>query len=297
MLRDFDDLIEKVKSIEMSRVAVANANDREVLKAIKLADDIGFIEPILVGNEEEINLLVDELDLGDCRIENALDEIDACERAIKLVRDGEADILMKGHVNTSIYMKAILNRDKGLRTDRLISLLAVYDIPEYSKLLYCTDSGVNVSPDLKGKIDILSNALGAVKSMGILNPKVAVLTANEMINPKIQSTVDADSLVKMVESGEIEDCIIEGPIAFDVAFDPSAAKHKGIDSKVAGDVDLLMFSCMETGNALGKSWLHFNKAKWAGILLGTSHPVILGSRSDTAEIKLNSIALACLVSK
>lgn len=297
MLRDFDDLIEEVRNIGVYRVAVANANDREVLKAIKLAKDMGFIEPILVGEEEGIRRLVDELGLGKCRIVNSLDEVDACRKAVKLVRDGEADILMKGLVNTSIYMKAILNREEGLRTDSLISLLAVYDIPEYKKLLYCTDSGVNVSPDLDGKVDILSNALGAVKSMGIRNPKVAVLTANEMVNPKIQSTVDADSLVKMVENGEIEDCIIEGPIAFDVAFDPQAAEHKGIESKVSGDVDLLMFSCMETGNALGKSWLHFNKARWAGILLGASHPVILGSRSDTAEIKLNSIALACLASK
>lgn len=204
---------------------------------------------------------------------------------------------MKGLVNTSVYLRAILNRENGLRSGRLLSLLAVYELPQYHKLLYCTDSGINVAPDLKQKKDIMTNALLSMKSIGIENPKTAILTANEMLDPKVQSTVDADALVKMVNNNEIPSCIAEGPIAFDVAFDEHAAKHKGIDSKIAGDVDLLVFPNIETGNVLGKSWLRFNNAKWAGIVLGATNPVILGSRSDTAEIKVNSIALACLASQ
>ena len=143
----------------------------------------------------------------------------------------------------------------------------------------------------------MTNALLSMSSIGIKNPKTAILTANEMVDPKVQSTMDAFELVKMVKEGEIPKCIAEGPIAFDVAFDEQAAKHKGIDSKISGDVDLLVFPNIEAGNALGKSWLRFNDAKWAGIVLGATNPIILGSRSDTAEIKVNSIALACLASQ
>lgn len=181
-----------------------------------------------------------------------------------------------------------------MRTGRLLSLLAVYELPQYHKLIYCTDSGINVAPDLAQKKVILTSALEAMKNLGFENPKTAMLTANEMVDPKVISTVDAGALVEMVEKGEVPSCIAEGPIAFDVAFDKHAAEHKGIDSKIAGDVDLLVFPNIEAGNIMGKSWLQFNGAKWAGIVLGAAAPVILGSRSDTPEIKINSIALACL---
>lgn len=296
-MKDFDSLIEKVKLMDKSTVSVAAADDEEVLKAVKIASDLGFIESILVGNQEKIEAMVKDIGLRNYEIVHADTPEEAALEAVKIVKSGRAQVLMKGFVNTSVYMRAILNREFGLRTGRLLSLLAVYDIPEYHKLLFCTDSGVNVSPNLQQKKDILTNTLLATKSMGLDMPKVAALTANEMVDPKIQATLDANALVEMVGKGEIPECIIEGPIAFDVAFDKGAAEHKGIDSKIAGDVDVLMFSNMETGNALGKSWLHFNKAKWAGIILGGSNPVVLGSRSDTAEIKVNSIALACLASK
>ncbi|MEG0372241.1 MAG: phosphate acyltransferase, partial [Clostridium sp.] len=222
---------------------------------------------------------------------------ESSRKAVELVKTNKAQVLMKGLVNTSTYLRAILNRENGLRTGRLLSLLAVYDLPQYHKLLYCTDSGINVAPNLNQKKDIMTNSLLSMQNIGIKNPKVAILTANEMVDPKVQSTVDAFELVNMVRNGDIPKCISEGPIAFDVAFDKQAAKHKGIDSDIAGDVDLLVFPNIEAGNALGKSWLRFNDAKWAGIVLGATNPIILGSRSDTAEIKVNSIALACLASQ
>jgi len=285
-----------VKEVEKSTVCVAAADDEEVLKAVKIATDIGFIDSILVGDKEKIEAIIKNIGLRDYKIVHKESSEEAALEAVKIVKSGKANVLMKGLVNTSVYMRAVLNRENGLRTGRLLSLLAVYELPGYHKLLYCTDSGVNVSPTLEQKKDILTNALLALQGIGMDMPKVACLAANEMVDPKISSTVDAKALVEMVENDEIPKCIIEGPIAFDVAFDSHAAEHKGINSRISGDVDLLVFPNMETGNALGKSWLHFNKAKWAGIILGASNPVVLGSRSDTAEIKVNSIALACLAS-
>lgn len=296
MLKKFEEVIEKVKEVGPYTVSVAAAEDEELLKAVKKAVDIGFIKPILVGNEEKIKKIIKKVGLEDYQIVNSPTTEESALEAVKIVKSGRAQVLMKGLVNTSVYMRAVLNREFGLRTGRLISLMAVYELPRYHKLLYCTDSGINTAPNISQKKDILTNALVAMKGIGLEKPKVAALAANEMVDAKIQATVDAAVLVEMVENNEIPNCIIEGPIAFDVAFDKHAAEHKGIDSKISGDVDLLVFPNIETGNVLGKSWLHFNKAKWAGIVLGASNPIILGSRSDTAEIKINSIALACLAS-
>lgn len=292
MIKNFNDLLETVKSRGRYKVAVACAEDKEVLGAIKLANEYGFIYPLLVGDKKRIENLVKVVGLKEFEI---IDEQEnAPLKAVSMVSNGEADILMKGMVNTSEYLRAVLNKDKGLRTGRLLSLLAVYELPQYHKLIYTTDSGVNVSPKLNEKKDIMINALIAMKNMGFDNPKVAILSSNEIPDEKIQSTMDAVNLVNMVKNEEIPKCEVEGPIAFDVAFNQEAAKHKGIESKIAGDVDMLIYPNIETGNVLGKSWLYFNKAKWAGIVLGAKVPIILGSRSDTAEIKVNSIALACL---
>ncbi len=297
MLKNFDDLLQQAKKLKKVKVSVAAAEDEAVLTAVKYASDLGFIDPIVVGDEEKIKSIASKIELKNYEVVNSTSAEESAKIAVKLVKENKAKVLMKGLVNTSVYLRAILNRENGLRSGRLLSLLAVYELPQYHKLLYCTDSGINVAPDLKQKKDIMTNALLSMKSIGIENPKTAILTANEMLDPKVQSTVDADALVKMVNNNEIPSCIAEGPIAFDVAFDEHAAKHKGIDSKIAGDVDLLVFPNIETGNVLGKSWLRFNNAKWAGIVLGATNPVILGSRSDTAEIKVNSIALACLDSQ
>lgn len=297
MLSNFDELIARVRSGRQYRVCVAAAQDEELLSAVKLASDMGFLFPVLVGPEDEIRDLTKKVGLDECEI-IACDETEACAgKAVEIVRSGKADVLMKGVINTAIYMRAILNREKGLRNGSLISALAAYDLKEYHKLIFCSDSGINTSPDLEQKRQILVNALGAMKRLGMDCPNVAALTANEMVHPKIQATVDADALVTMSRNRELPDCAIEGPIAFDVAFDRHAAEHKGIDSRISGEVDLILAPNIETGNALGKSWLTLSKAKWAGVVLGTTHPVVLGSRSDTAEVKINSIALACLLAQ
>ena len=289
MLKNFDEVIEKVRSIEPFTVSVAAAADKELLQAVKAAADLGFVRPVLVGDAKAV------VCIGSAPAQG---EEEAVAVAVRAVKDGGAQVLMKGLVNTSIYMRGILNKEHGLRTGRLLSMMAVYEAPGYHKLVYCSDSGINVAPTFEQKKDILKNILIATRAIGLENPKVAALTANEMVDPKIQSTVDAAGLVEYARSGELGlPCVIEGPIAFDVAFDPHAAAHKKIDSKITGETDIVIFPNMEAGNIMGKSWIHLCKCRWAGIVLGATNPVILGSRADTPEIKLNSIALACLAAR
>lgn len=297
MIADFQELISKVRGGRVFRLCVAEAGDQELLQAVKMAVDMGFAYPVLTGDKgrvreaaQAVGLEEYELLAGDCPEQSAA-------LAVQAVREGRADVLMKGAINTAHYMRAILNKENGLRSGRLLSALAVYEVREYHKLIFCSDSGINVAPDLEQKKDILANALEAMRRMGMESPKVVALTANEVVHPKVQATVDAAELVRLAGEGAFGSCIVEGPIAFDVAFDRHAAEHKGIDSKVSGEVDLILAPNIETGNALGKSWLTLNKAKWAGLVLGTTHPVVLGSRSDTAEVKINSIALACLLAQ
>lgn len=293
-MKSFDEVLERVRSGKPYTVCVAAAADEELLKAVKTAADLGFVRPILTGDPVQVGAICERIGLKPLDILPAGDDETAVALAVQTVKRGGAQVLMKGLVNTSIYMRGILNKEWGLRTGRLLSMLAAYEAPNYKKLLFCSDSGINVAPDLAQKKDILKNMLLAVRAFGMDNPKVAVLTANEMVDPKIQSTVDAAALVEAVRSGELPPCVIEGPIALDVAFDPHAAAHKKLDSKITGDVDIVIFPNMEAGNILGKSWIHLCHSRWAGIVLGAASPVILGSRADTAEIKLNSIALACL---
>ena len=291
MLKNFDEVQEPYI------VSVAAAEDKELLLAVKTAAELGFVRPVLTGDPKAVGEICADIGLKPLDILEAHGEEEAVAVAVKAVREGGAQVLMKGLVNTSIYMRGILNKEQGLRTGRLLSMMAVYEAPGYHKLVYCSDSGINVAPNLEQKKDILKNILLATKSIGLETPKVAALTANEMVDPKIQSTVDAAGLVEYVASGALGpdlSCIIEGPIAFDVAFDPHAAAHKKLDSKITGETDIVIFPNMEAGNIMGKSWIHLCRCRWAGIVLGATHPVILGSRADTPEIKLNSIALACL---
>ena len=298
MLKNFDEVQERVRSIrEPYIVSVAAAEDKELLLAVKTAAELGFVRPVLTGDPKAVGEICADIGLKPLDILEAHGEEEAVAVAVKSVREGGAQVLMKGLVNTSIYMRGILNKEQGLRTGRLLSMMAVYEAPGYHKLVYCSDSGINVAPNLEQKKDILKNILLATKSIGLETPKVAALTANEMVDPKIQSTVDAAGLVEYVASGALGpdlSCIIEGPIAFDVAFDPHAAAHKKLDSKITGETDIVIFPNMEAGNIMGKSWIHLCRCRWAGIVLGATHPVLLGSRADTPEIKLNSIALACL---
>ncbi|MFZ5944586.1 MAG: bifunctional enoyl-CoA hydratase/phosphate acetyltransferase [Bacillota bacterium] len=295
MFRSFDEVLEKVKGNNPLTISVAAAQDKEVLEAIKLAMDAGLAKAILVGDESQIFPLLTEVDLPeDMQIVHEPDIQKAGLKAVSLVNRGKAQVLMKGLINSSDFLRAVLDSQEGLRTGRLISHLAAFEIPGQSKLVFHSDGGMNISPDLEQKKDILMNALLALNSMGIENPKVAVLTANEKVNSKMPSTVDAQGLVDLWEQGYFPPSVVEGPIALDVAVSPEAAKHKGIQSKISGEVDLFLIPNIEAGNALGKSLIYYSGAKMAGLILGATNPIVMTSRAETATGKLNSIALACL---
>lgn len=295
MLHNFRDVLEKAKQRGRVTVSVAVAQDAEVLEAVKEAQDAGLIRPILVGNVDLIKPMLSKVGLPlDTPLVHEEDDSQATLTAVSLVKEGKADILMKGMVNSSIFLKAVLNSEVGLKTGRLLSHLAVFEIPGEEKLAFHTDGGMNIVPTLEEKKDILINALIALKALGIDHPNVAILTANEMVSSKMPATVDAQTLVILNEKEHFTAGIIEGPIAMDVAASKQAAEHKGLKSKIAGGVDLFVVPNIEAGNLVGKTLVYYAKAKNAGIVVGATHPIVMTSRSDTAEAKLNSIALACM---
>ncbi|VBB07639.1 phosphate acetyl/butaryl transferase [Lucifera butyrica] len=296
MFRNLAEILTKAQTLGRITVSVAVAQDRDVLEALKAAQDVGLARAILVGDAAAIRPILVSVGLpADTPIVDEPDIPKAALAAVSIVRQGKAQVVMKGKVNSSDFLRAVLNRKEGLRTGRLLSHLAVYEIPGEERLLFLTDGGMNIAPSLPEKKDILVNAMLALNSLGIKIPNVALLTANELVNPKMPATIDAQALADMSAAGKLPPGIVEGPIAMDVAVNPEAAKHKGLTSKVSGRVDLFLAPNIETGNALGKTLIHYGKAKMAGIVLGATHPVIMTSRAETAEGKLNSIALACLV--
>ncbi len=297
MFTCYGEIIRKAKQSGPSRICVAAAHDLEALEAVKMAEDAGLASAVLVGNVEQIARMAKQVGLSrHIDIVDASDEREAVMKAVSIVKDNGADILMKGFVNTGDFLKGVIDRKTGLRKGLLLSHLAAFEIPGEKKIVFHTDGGINVAPALDQKKHILINAISALEHMGIINPNVAVLAANEKVNLKIPSTVDARALVQMREKGIITSGIIEGPIALDVAISPEAARHKGIDSRISGNVDLFMVPNMDAGNMLGKSLIYYAGAKMAGIVLGAVNPIVLTSRAETAEGRLNSIALACLAS-
>jgi phosphate butyryltransferase len=298
MFRDYAEMRAEAAAIGPVPVSVAAADDRGVVRAVRIAVEMGMIRPILVGQEAKIRTLLEEERVpGDIRVVDSPDAPSAALAAVERVRRGEARVLVKGQVNTSDFMRAVLDRDVGLRTGKLVCGLAVFEIPGEKKLVFQADGGVNVAPGLSEKRRILLESLEAMARFGISCPKVAVLTANEQVNPKMPATVDASELVRMSREEGFPPCVVEGPIAMDVALDPEMARRKGLHSEVAGDVDLYIMPNIESGNIMGKLLVHYMKAKMAGIVLGVSAPVVLTSRGESPEGKVNSIALACLATK
>ena len=298
MFRNYEEMRAQAAAMGPVPVSVAAADDRAVVRAVKIAVEMGMIRPILAGREDKIRVLLQEEGLpGDIRVLDSPDPPSAALAAVERVRAGEARVLVKGLVNTSDFMRAVLDRNVGLRVGKLVCGLAVFEIPGEKKLLYQADGGVNVAPGLPEKREILVESLEAMAKFGILSPKVAVLTANEQVNPKMPATLDAAELVRMSREPGFPPCVVEGPIAMDVALDPEMARRKGLKSEVSGDVDLYLMPNIESGNIMGKLLVHYMKAKMAGIVLGVSAPVVLTSRGEPPDGKVNSVALACLASK
>ncbi len=295
MLHSFEEVVAKAKTFGQMTISVAAAQDKEVLEAVQAAQTAGLAKAILVGDAEKIKPLLAEVGLpADTPVVHEPDVKQAALTAVSLVSKGEAQVLMKGLVNSGDFLKAVLNGEVGLRTGRLLSHFAAFEAPGCEKLIFHSDGGMNIAPDLAEKKDILLNALLALKALGIEQPKVAILAANEVVNPKMPATVDAKALMDLNEE-LFSNSIIEGPIAMDVALNPEAAKHKGLKSAVSGDVDLFIMPSIETGNILAKGLIYYAGFKNSGVIVGATNPVVMVSRADSAESKLNSIALACLL--
>lgn len=293
--RDFAEMVDAARRQGRVTVAVAAAQDVEVIEAIKQAQDLGLVDAILVGDAERIQTLAQANGLTGARLVDEADVDGAARTAVDLVRQGDAQILLKGALNSSNFLRAALDAERGLRSGRLLSHLAVFQIPGAPRLAFHTDGGMNIAPTLAEKKEILINAVTAVHRMGIETPNVAVLTANELVNPKMPATLDARALVEMWELGSLPPCRVEGPIALDVAISSEAARHKGLASQISGEVDIWLMPNIEAGNLVGKTLIYYAGAKMAGVILGATHPMVLVSRSDNAEAKVHSLALACLV--
>lgn len=296
MLKSFDDLLELAVKKGPKKLAVAVAEDKEVLGAVGKAKKLGIADAILVGNKEKIEEVAKEIGL-DLSLFEVIDESDsqqACRTAVSLVSSGKADIVMKGIIDTAVIMKQVLDKEIGLRSGKIISHVAVFSVPTYEKIFIVTDAAMNIDPDLNQKKEILENAVTFAHSMDIEDPKVAVLCAREKVSPKMEATIHAKELEEMNNNGEITGCTVAGPLALDNAISKEAAIHKGIEGPVAGEADILLVPAIEAGNVLYKSLTFFAKAKNAGLIIGTKAPIVLTSRSDSEEAKLYSIALGVL---
>ncbi len=279
------------------KLVLAVAQDSYALEAVSKAAGKGFIDPVLVGDK----VLIQELaDLQGIRIDgfSIIDEKDslkAVEAAVRLVHDGSADVLMKGGCSTAQLLKGVLNRDWGLRKGDLLSHFALFEIPAYHKLLGITDVAINIAPTLEDKIAIINNAVDFIRRLGVANPKVAAIAAVETINNQMPATIEAARLAQLNRENSIINCRIEGPLAFDTAISRESAIHKNIVTDVAGDADLLLMPDIEAGNVLYKALAYFANSRAASVILGASAPIVLTSRSDSEDAKLNSILLASAV--
>lgn len=293
----YQQLLGRTRGLPPIDMAVAHPCDVESLKGPLLAAEAGLIEPILVGPESKIRSLAEEhgFDIRPFRIVNVRHSHEAAAMAVTLVRNGDADALMKGSLHTDELMGEVVARAGGLRTGRRLSHVFVMDVPTYPKPLLITDAAINIAPTLEDKVDIIQNAIDLAHILGSKEPKVAILSAVETVNPKIQSTLDAAALCKMADRGQIKGGVLDGPLAFDNAVSIVAAKTKGIKSAVAGHAEILVVPDLESGNMVAKQLEYLANALTAGVVLGATAPIVLTSRADTAETRVASCAIAALI--
>lgn len=293
-LQNLHSFVDTAKTKVKRRLAVAAAADEPVLLAVKHAMEAGIIIPILVGDKIKIEAICKKtgLQFKDVEIIDIPGDIQASAKAVQLIREAKADILMKGLVATGTLLKAVLDKDAGLKKGATLSHIALFESPYYHKILCVTDAAMNVSPDFDQKVDILLNAVDAYHKIGISNPKVAVVGAVETVNQKMDATVHAAMLTQMNHRGQIKDCMVDGPLALDNAVSKEAATHKGIAGDVAGDCDIVLVPDINSGNILYKSLNFLGGASAAAVIMGAKVPIVLTSRSDTDKSKMLSIALA-----
>ncbi|UFT97714.1 bifunctional enoyl-CoA hydratase/phosphate acetyltransferase [Radiobacillus kanasensis] len=292
-------LIEQVKVQQNRVVSIAQADEREVLLAVKAAVEEKLCSFHLFGDQTKLETIAREIDLvwtERITYTHVSNVEESAQKAVQLVRDGKAHVLMKGNISSALLLKAVLNKEYGIRAGQVLSHVALFEVPNYSKLIMLSDAAMNILPSFDDKVAITNNAVSVARNIGLNKPKVAVLAAVESVNPNMQATVDAAALVEMNQKGKIQDCEVDGPFAFDIAVSKKAAEIKGISSSVAGEADILIVPTIEVGNALYKSFIYFAQAKTAAIIVGAKVPIVLTSRSDSSENKLYSLSLALVSS-
>lgn len=293
--RNFNELIDKVQnSNKKKKVVVVAAHDEHTLEAVIKAMNDNIVESVLVGDKHRIEEILSKLNfnINDSNIIDIRDEKEAAMKAVELIRENKADFIMKGKIQTADLLKAVVNKEKGLRTGNIMSHIAIHEMPNYHKLLAVTDGGMMMYPNLDEKKQIIENAVNTFLAMGYEKPKVAVLAAVENVNPKMPETIDAQNLKNMNLNGEINNCIVEGPISYDIVMSKESAKIKGYESPVVGDADILVVPNITTGNILGKSLVYSGGAKMAGFIVGASVPIVLTSRGASSEEKYLSLVLS-----
>ncbi len=296
-IRTFSELLGAAKAKGPRTVAVAAGHQSEVMLAGLDAEVAGLAELILVGDSGKIKQIANEehFDISRMEVIHASESHEAAWQVMKLVNEGRADIAMKGKIETSDFLRAALSKEAGLRVGRLFTHVAAFEIPGFNRLIFISDAGVVVAPDLEQKVQIVQNAIYVAHAMGIELPRVAVLAATEVVNPKVPTTLDAANLSKMADRGQITGGLVDGPLALDNAISPESARIKGINSQVAGYADILIAPDIEAGNVLAKAITYFAQGKMAGVVAGARCPLILPSRSDTREAKLVSLALGVML--
>jgi phosphate butyryltransferase len=298
-MRTFEDMTNLMKGAsEKKTVVVAAADDDHTLEGIHSTMKAGLINAVLIGKRDKINEIIKSQGYEiDAPIVDADDEQEAAEKAVFLIREGKGDFLMKGKLQTATLLKEVVNKETGLNLGGVMSHVGLFELPTYHKLVAITDGGMLLNPDLAQKKSILENAVRALKGVGIDTPKVAVMAGAEVVNPKAIESVDADALKKMYLAGEIKDCIVEGPISYDLAMSRTAAEIKGYESPVAGDTDIMLMPSMAAGNLVAKALTVSGNAKMAGIIMGAKVPIVLVSRSASSEEKFLSLLFAAAVSR
>jgi phosphate acetyltransferase len=293
----YERLIARCRALAPVSVAVAHPCDESALRGVVEAARLGFFVPILVGPRARIEAVADEhgLDISGLRLVETPHSHASAERAVQLAREGEADMLMKGSLRTDELLASVVRSANGLRTERRISHAFIMDVPALDRAIIITDAGINIAPTLSDKVDITQNAIDLAWALGFKDPKVAILSAMEMVNPKVQSTVEAAALCKMAQRKQITGGILDGPLALDNAINLAAARIKQIDSPVAGRADILVVPDLESGNMLAKSLTYMADADAAGIVLGARVPIILTSRADSLTTRMASCAVATLL--
>lgn len=298
MIKRIDELIERLQTKKPKRIAVASAEDQDVMDIVKKSSEKGLARFILIGDENRINELAtsNEISSEIVDIINAKSHEESAKKTISLAMENKCDVVMKGNLHTATFLRAVLDKESGFRKGNLISQISVYDKFYGEGLQLLTDCAMSIFPTIEEKKNIIENAVELAIKLGYDRPKVALLSALELVNPKMQDTIDAAVLSKMADRGQIKNAIVDGPFALDNAISPEAAEHKGIESVVAGQADILVAPNLQVGNVLTKALVYFAKCNVAAAIMGTAKPIVMTSRTDTVENKLLSIALALYIS-